>query len=139
MLRPEKEEIVFIASIRKNIFFMRGMRVMVSTHLADLYGIEHRIFVQTFKRNRDRFPASHVFQLNTGEFSILKSQFVISKYNYIRRSLPYAFSERGIVVLSGVISGSERSAAVNVALIHAFIRPYRPYMKTYPAYPPALC
>ena len=115
------------------------MRVMVSAYLADLYGMEHRIFMQTFRRNRGCFSASEAFQLNADEFRILKSQFVISKYNYIRRSLPYAFSERGIVALSGILPGNNRAVAVNVALIHAFIRPYRPYLKTYPARPSALC
>ena len=102
---------------------------MLSTHLADLYGIEPRVLIQAFKRNRARFPEQLlVFQLNALEFSALKSQIVISKYNHIRRSLPYAFTEQGVVALSGVLQ-SKSAIAMSAVIIRNFVKPHRPYLK----------
>jgi hypothetical protein len=101
---------------------------MLSTHLADLYGIEPRVLIQAVKRNKARFPDWFMFQLDTFEFSTLKSQFVISQYNGIRRSLPYAFTEQGVVMLSGVLR-SKRIIAMDIAIVRIFVRPHRPYLK----------
>jgi hypothetical protein len=127
--RPPKEERALLELLERNIFFIRGRKVVLSMHLADLYGIEARVLVQAVKRNRDRFPDSFMFQLNAAEFSILKSQFVILKYNNIGRSLPYAFSERGIVMLSGVLR-IPRAIAMSIAIVRTFVRPHRAYLKS---------
>ncbi|MBR7034885.1 MAG: ORF6N domain-containing protein, partial [Bacteroidales bacterium] len=42
------------------------------------------------KRNIKRFPTDSMFQLNQGEFEILKSQIVTSNWGGVRK-LPYAF------------------------------------------------
>jgi len=57
---------------------MRGQKVMLSSHLAELYGVEPRVLVQAVKRNIDRFQEDFMFQLTDEEFRNLKSQFVIS-------------------------------------------------------------
>jgi len=80
-------------SIEKRIFTIRGHRVMLSPHLAELYGVEPRALVQAVKRNLDRFPEDFMFQLNEEEFQDLKSQFVISSWGGARRAFPYAFTE----------------------------------------------
>jgi len=102
---------------------------MLSTHLARLYGIEPRVLIQAVKRNKAYFADWCIFQLNAVEFSDLKSQFVISEYSHIRRSLPYAFTEHGVVILSGILR-SERAVAMNIAIVRAFVRlPNPPYLK----------
>ena len=65
--------------IEKRIFLLRGQKVMLSIHLAELYQVEPRVLVQAVKRNIDRFPQDFMFQLTWEEVSRLKSQFVISK------------------------------------------------------------
>jgi hypothetical protein len=127
--RPSKEERALLELIERRVFYIRYRKVILSTHLADLYEIEPRVLIQAVERNRSRFPDSFVFQLNTAEFSVLKSQFVISKYNKIRRSLPYAFSEQGVVMLSGVLR-NPRTIAMNIAIVRTFVRPHRLYSKT---------
>ena len=64
--------------IERLIIVVRGRKVMLSTHLAELYDVEPRVLVQAVKRNLDRFPQDFMFQLSKAEFTNLKSQFVIS-------------------------------------------------------------
>ena len=77
--------------IEQGILLMRGQKVMLSSHLAELYGVEPRVLVQAVKRNIDRFPEDFMFQLTDEEFRNLKSQFVISSWGGMRRAKPYAF------------------------------------------------
>jgi hypothetical protein len=127
--KPSKEEKALFELIRRRVFFIRGRKVMLSVHLADLYGVEPRVLIQALKRDRCHFPDSFVFQLNAIEFSVLKSQFVISEYNKIRRSLPYAFSEQGVVMLASVLRWNPRAGAMNIAILRAFVLPHRPYLR----------
>ncbi len=128
MQNPNKEDRALSEFIESHVFFIRGMRVVLSTHLANLYEIEPRVLIQAVKRNKGRFPHSSLFQLNAIEFSALKSQIVILKHNRIRRSLPYAFTEQGVVILASVLRSS-RAIAMNAAIIRNFVRPHRPYLK----------
>ena len=88
--------------IERSILLIRGHKVMLSTDLAELYGVEPRILVQAVKRNINRFPEDFMFQLSKEEFSNLKSQFVISSWGGLRRAAPYAFTEQGVAMLSPV-------------------------------------
>ena len=68
-----------IQTIQSKIYEIRGQRVMLDFDLADMYGVETRALNQAVKRNIERFPDDFMFQLTKGEWTILKSQFVISK------------------------------------------------------------
>ena len=70
--------------IERKILLIRGQKVMLSTHLAELYDVEARILVQAVKRNIERFPVDFMFQLNDTEFENLKSQIVISSWGGLR-------------------------------------------------------
>jgi hypothetical protein len=94
---------------------------MLSNDLAELYGVEVRTLVQAVKRNKDRFPADFMFQLNAKEYQNLKSQIVISSWGGARRARPYAFTEQGVAMLSSVLR-SKRAIQVNVAIMRAFVK-----------------
>ena len=64
--------------IERSIFLIRGQKVLLSRHLADLYGVEPRALVQAVRRNMERFPKDFMFQLTQAEWENLKSQIVIS-------------------------------------------------------------
>ena len=100
---------------------LRGRRVILSPDLAQLYGIEPRALVPAVKRNRERFPADFMFQLTSREFEILKSQIVISSWGGLRRANPYAFTEQGVAMLSGLVN-SPRAILVNIAIMRAFVQ-----------------
>jgi len=94
---------------------------MLSTHLAELYGVESRILVQAVKRNIERFPEDFMFQLSDGEFENLKSQIVISSWGGMRRAKPYAFTEQGVSMLSSVLR-SKRAVQVNIEIMRSFVK-----------------
>jgi len=114
-------EIVPHEAIENKIFMVRGYKVMLSTHLANLYGIEPRVLIQAVKRNLERFPRDFMFPLTRQEVAILKSQFVTSSWGGLRRANPYAFTEQGVAMLSSVLN-SKRAIQVNIAIMRAFVK-----------------
>jgi hypothetical protein len=111
--------LVPIERIEKRILFLRGHKVMLSTDLAEMYGVEPRALVQAVKRNRERFPKDFMFQLSEKEFENLKSQIVTSSWGGLRRARPYAFTEQGVAMLSSVLN-SKRAVQVNIGIMRAF-------------------
>ncbi len=107
--------------LEKYVFVMRGQKVMLSTHLAKLYGVEVRSLVQAVKRNIERFPEDFMFQISDEEYEILKSQIVTSSWGGIRRSQPYAFTEQGVAMLSSVLK-SKPAIQVNIAIMREFVK-----------------
>ncbi len=113
--------LVPVEAIEGKILLIRGQKVMMSTHLAELYGVETRVLNQAVKRNINRFPEDFMFQLNNFEADQLVSQNVIPHRKYFGGSLPYAFTEQGVAMLSSVLN-SERAVQVNIAIMRAFVK-----------------
>jgi hypothetical protein len=107
--------------IEQRILLIRGQKVMLSTHLAELYDVETRVLNQAVKRNISRFPEDFMFQLNISEAEQLVSQNVIPHKKYFGGSLPYAFTEQGVAMLSSVLN-SERAINVNIEIMRTFVR-----------------
>ena len=106
---------------------------MLDEDLAELYSIETKRLNEQIKRNSDRFPRDFMFELTKEEFNSLRSQFVTLKGKGLRsqfatsnlepggrRYLPYAFTEQGISMLSGVLR-SKKAIEINIQIIRAFI------------------
>ena len=115
--------------IEKKILYLRGHKVILSTHLAELYEVEPKVMIQAVKRNSERFPADFMFQITNEEFADLKSQIVTSNRGGIRRANPYTFTEQGIALLSSVLR-SNRAVQVNIAIMRAFVK-LRQFMSTH--------
>lgn len=81
---------------------------MLDKDLASLYQVEVRVLNQAVKRNIKRFLSDFMFQLTKEEWENLKSQFVISSWGGIRK-LPYAFTEQGLAMLSGILNSDSQS------------------------------
>jgi hypothetical protein len=106
--------------ILKKIVSIRNQNVMLDQDLAELYGVPTKVLNQAVKRNSKRFPDDFHFQLNDAEFESLKSQFVTSKRGG-RRSLPNAFTEQGVAMLSSVLN-SDVAIEVNIQIIRIFTK-----------------
>ena len=100
-----------MANNDEGILLLRGQKVMLSTQLASLYGVNVEELEQAVKRNLNRFPSDFMFQLTNQEFNNLKSQFVTSSWGGARRAAPYAFTQEGVVMLSCVLCSAEAIAA----------------------------
>src|SRR5687768_11042415 len=123
-----------IKSIQNRIYPVRNERVMLDVDLASLYEVETRVLNQAVKRNAKRFPNDFMFQLTSEEWERLQqdfiepesftltSQIVILKKSrgQHRKYLPYAFTEHGIAMLSGVLN-SDRAIKMNIAIMRVFV------------------
>lgn len=105
--------------IQSKIYEIRGQKVMLDFDLAELYQVETRVLNQAVKRNIERFPQDFMFQLNAGEWAILKSQIVISSWGGTRK-LPFAFTEQGVAMLSSVLH-SDVAIQVNINIMRVFV------------------
>jgi hypothetical protein len=112
-------KLIHIEWIQEHIYFIRGMKVMLSHDLASLYQVESKTLIQAVKRNLDRFPMDFMFHLTDQELINLRSQFVTSSWGG-HRWKPYAFTEQGIAMLSGILNSS-RAIKVNIEIMRAFV------------------
>lgn len=108
-----------LSAIQSKIYEIRGQRVMLDRDLAELYQVETKVLNQAVKRNIKRFPADFMFQLTSQEFANLRSQFVTSSWGGTRR-LPYAFTEEGVAMLSGLLH-SDVAINANIVIMRAFV------------------
>jgi hypothetical protein len=108
--------------IENAILLIRGQKVLLDADLAALYGVETKVLVKAVKRNVERFPADFMFQLLPEEVTRLRFQIGTSKRGRGgRRYAPYAFTEQGVAMLSGVLR-SPRAVQANIAIMRAFVR-----------------
>ncbi len=111
---------------------VRGQKVIVDEDLANLYGVETKVFNQAIKRNKIRFPEEFAFQLSNAEFNNLKSQIVTSSLEHGenaqeigfwggRRKLPWVFTEHGVLMAATVLK-SDQAVQMSLFLVRAFVR-----------------
>jgi hypothetical protein len=121
-----------IQTIQNRIYEIRGERVMLDFDLAALYEVETRVLNQAVKRNIKRFPDDFMFRLTINEWKSLPSQFVTTDQNKSsqivmtseskrpKTALPYAFTEQGVAMLSGILN-SDKAISMNIAIMRAFV------------------
>ena len=141
-----------IQIIQSKIHTLRGQRVMLDFDLAILYEVQTKALNQAVKRNIEHFPEDFLFQLSEEEWQSLRSQIVTLDSNRSQivtgsdgmmwsqsvttsqkhregKSLPYAFTELGVAMLSSVLH-SKKAIQVNIAIMRAFVK-LRHYALTY--------
>jgi phage regulator Rha-like protein len=123
-----------IQSIQNRIYEIRGERVMLDRDLAALYETETKALNLAVKRNMKRFPKDFMFQLRKEEFEDLRFQIETSeksdhplrlqietsKGRGGTRYMPYAFTEQGVAMLSGILN-SDKAINMNIAIMRAFV------------------
>jgi hypothetical protein len=115
------KEIISQVSIESRIHLFRGKKVMVDRDLAELYEVSTGNLNKAVKRNIERFPEDFMFQLGQEEAEALRFQFGSLKRGAHFKYLPYAFTEQGVAMLSGVLN-SARAVAINIQIMRAFVR-----------------
>ena len=111
-----------VAVVESRILVIRSQKVLLDSDLASLYQVETKVLNKAVSRNRDRFPDDFMFQLTPDEVESLRFQSGTSNEGRGgRRYRPYAFTEQGIAMLSGVLT-SKRAVEVNVAIMRTFVR-----------------
>jgi hypothetical protein len=109
--------------IERRILLIRGQKVMLDAHLADLYQVSTKRLNEQMRRNKKRFPKDFMFQLTKEEYNALRSHFATLKTGRGQHGkyLPHVFTEQGVAMLSSVLN-SERAVMVNIEIIRAFVR-----------------
>ena len=107
--------------IETRILLIRGIHVMIDRDLAELYQIETKTLNQQVKRNQERFPDAFMFRLNEHEFSELVTN--CDRFNLLKHSssLPYAFTEQGVSMLSAVLR-SPTAIQVSICIMESFVK-----------------
>ena len=103
------------------IYVIREQKVMLDRDLAELYGIETRRLKEAVRRNIERFPDDFMFELTSEEYHFLRSQFATLKRGEHTKYLPYAFTEQGVSMLSGVLN-SAIAIQVHIQIIRVFTK-----------------
>ena len=115
------ETLVPIEIIENKIFIIRGQKVMLDRDLAQLYEVETKVLNQAVKRNPERFPNNFMFKLSENELKELVTNCDRLKTLKHSTSLPYAFTEYGVAMLSSVLR-SKKAVAINIQIIQTFIK-----------------
>ena len=113
-------ELITLDIIQERIFTIRGKRVMLDRDLAALYEVPTKVLNQAVKRNIERFPSDFMFKLNYDELKELVT--ICDRFKTLKHSTnpPYAFTEHGVTMLSGVLN-SKKAIEINVQVVRAFI------------------
>lgn len=108
------------ADIQKKILTIRGEQVMIDRDLAEFYGVQTKRLNEQVKRNVERFPESFCFQLSDNEKSELVANCDHLEHLKFSPTLPYAFTEQGVAMLSAVLK-SETAVKMSVQIMNAFV------------------
>ncbi len=115
--------------IQQKIYEIRGEMVMLDFDLAFLYEVDTKTLNQAVKRNEQRFPSDFMFRLTEKEWDDMISKSVIlSGYKRNKRLIPFAFTEHGVAMISGVLK-SEKALMMNISIIRMFIEMKRVLLK----------
>ena len=111
-----------LQAIQSKIYHVNGQRVMLDFDLAPLYEVENRALKQAVRRNLKRFPEDFMFQLSKEAWKELIT--ICDKLPEgvkFSPAMPYAFTERGVAILSSVLN-SDKAIEVNITIMRrAFV------------------
>lgn len=120
MKQNNKSMILPDETIIRKIYYIRGLKVMLDSDLAELYGIETKRLKEQVRRNIERFPERYMFELTKEEAELSRSQIATLKQGDNIKYLPFAFTEHGVLMLSNVLK-SKQAISVSMRIIDVFI------------------
>lgn len=121
MAKKESRLVVPDEVVMNKIYVIRNQKVMLDKDLAELYGAKSIRLREQVKRNFSKFPPHFMFQLTESEVEIMVSQNAIPSKSHLGGSLPYVFTEHGVLMLANVLK-SERAIEVSIRIIELFVK-----------------
>jgi hypothetical protein len=106
--------------IKRSILEIRGKKVILDFELAKMYQVETKYLKRTVRNNLKRFPPDFMFEITNDEWSSLRCNFSTSKKQGGIRYVPFAFTEQGVAMLSGLLN-SDVAIEVNINIMRAFV------------------
>ena len=108
-----------IKDVHEKIISIRGLDVILDVDVANLYGVETRRINEAVKNNPDKFPSDYMFVLTSEEVTNLRSKISTANISPKSRSLPHAFTEKGLYMLATVLK-SKTAVNTTFAIIETF-------------------
>ena len=115
------EQVIPDEVVLNKIYLLRGLKVMLDSDLAELYGVKSIRLREQVKRNLNRFPGNLMFQINETEANTMVSQNAIPSNQHLGGALPYAFTEYGVLMLANVLR-TPRAISMSIRIIEIFVR-----------------
>ena len=110
--------------IEDMIYEVRGMKVMMDSDVAMLFGYQTKDLNRTVKNNLNRFPENYCFRVTEEEYNFLRCNFFTLKKSNgrgeHRKYLPYVFTEHGITMLAGLLK-SDVAVEASLRIVNTFI------------------
>lgn len=109
---------VKIEDLKDLIIEIRGQRVLLDSHVAEIYGVEVKRVNEAVKNNLDKFPSGYILELDKSEWGSLKSKFSTSMKGG-KVKLPSAFTEKGLYMLATILK-SPQAVQATLSIIETF-------------------
>lgn len=115
-----------VQRVESMILAIRGVNVILDADVAYLYGVETKRINEAVKNNPDKFPEDYMFVITDEELQVLRStrstsNILRSKFSTKSRTLPKAFTEKGLYMLATILR-SKKSIEVTFAIIETFVK-----------------
>ena len=107
--------------ITEKIYTLRGTKVMLDRDLALLFEVKNIRLREQVKRNLSKFPEHFMFRLTEEETEMMVSQNAIPSKKHLGGSLPYVFTEHGVLQLSNVIN-NKKATEISIRVIEVFVQ-----------------
>jgi phage regulator Rha-like protein len=121
MVKKESLLVVPDEVVMNKIYIIRNHKVMLDRDLAELYGVKSIRLREQVKRNITKFPEHFMFQLTEIEVEIMVSQNAIPSKSHLGGTLPFVFTEHGVLMLANVLK-NERAVQVSIRIIELFVK-----------------
>jgi ORF6N domain len=121
-MKPEDLPFKTPHELSDRVVVVRGLKVILDSDLAALYGVATKRLNEKVRRHSDRFPPDFMFLLTSEEWESLRSQIATLRPGRPprRRFLPYVFTEGGALMASGLLK-SPRAIEMSIGLARASV------------------
>ena len=109
-----------LPQVEEKIITLRDQQVILDCDVAELYGVETKEINQAVRNNPEKFPEGYIFQIDSQEFTILRSKFLTAKFSKTRQ-YPKAFTEKGLYMLATILK-SPRAVQTTIAIVEAYAK-----------------
>lgn len=111
---------ISIQNLQKAIIEIRGLKVLLDSDVARIYGVQTKRVNEAVRNNPEKFPEGYILELSSNEWSALKSKFSTStKGGKVKP--PSAFPEKGLYMLATILK-SKQATQATFAIIEAFAK-----------------
>lgn len=114
-------KIVKFNNVESSIIELRGLKVILDADVAALYGVETKRINEAVRNNLDKFPEGYVLNIDSKELAALRSKFSTANLSPKTRTMPKAFTEKGLYMLATILKG-ETATQTTIAIVETFAK-----------------